>query len=116
MSTPATSRWLQSDAPTAAVEIAAHRVTVAGISWSGDGAVVQGWASEPLPAGAVVPSLTSPNIIDQAAVAGALRTALSRAGIKARRVALVIPDLAAKVSLVPFETIPQRREDLAQLI
>lgn len=116
MSTPATSRWLTTDAPTAAVEIAAHRVSVVSLAKAAGGPVVQGWASEPLPAGAIVPSLTSLNVIDQAAVVTALRAAASRAGVRGRRVALVIPDLAAKVSLVPFETVPERREELAQLI
>lgn len=108
--------WLTGDAPGAAIEIAAHRVTVLGLA-RGDGApVVQGWASEPLPAGAVVPSLTAPNIADTAAVTDALRRALARAGVKARRAGLVIPDLAAKVSLVPFDTVPERSQDLSDLI
>jgi type IV pilus assembly protein PilM len=102
------------DAPDAAIEIAAHRVTVVGLSRGA--ATVQGWASEPLPAGAVVPSLTALNIVDTGAVTAAVRQALAHAGVKARRAGLVIPDLAAKVSLVPFEKIPERRQDLAGLI
>jgi hypothetical protein len=49
-------------------------------------------------------------------VAGALRAACERAGHRPRRAALVIPDLAARVSLVRFEQLPARREDLDQLI
>lgn len=112
----ANSSWLASDAPLAAVEIAGHRVTVVSLAKGAGGPVVQGWASEALPDGAVVPSLTSLNIADAAAVGAALRRALSRAGIKGKRTGLVIPDLAAKVSLVPFETVPERQEDLAELI
>lgn len=108
--------WLSSHAPLAAVEIASHRVTAVGLARGAGGPVVQGWASEALPEGAVVPSLTSLNIADTAAVGEALRRALSRAGIKGKRAGLVIPDLAAKVSLVPFETVPERQEDLAELI
>ena len=37
-------------------------------------------------------------------------------GLKPKRVALVIPDVAAKVSLVRFEQTPSRRDDLNQLI
>ena len=108
--------WLTGDAPTAAIEIASDRVTVIGLARTAGDAAVQGWASEVLPAGAVVPSLTVPNIVDEAAVTDAVRRALARAGIKTKRAGLVIPDLAAKVSLVPFEKVPERRQDLADLI
>src|SRR5712691_7870023 len=108
--------WIASPPPDAAVEIAADRVSVAVAAERGAGLVVQSYAVEPLPAGAVVASLTSSNIHDRAAVVSALRSALNRAGARPRRVALVIPDLSAKVSLVRFDTIPARREDLDQLV
>ncbi|MEX2272956.1 MAG: pilus assembly protein PilM [Vicinamibacterales bacterium] len=110
------SRWLSSDAPSAAIEIAARRVTVVGLAKAGDGPAVQGWASEPLPEGAVVPSLNALNVQDAATVTSAVRRAIEAAGIKGRRAGLVIPDLAAKVTLVPFEKVPERRQDLAGLI
>lgn len=99
-----------------AVEIAASRVTVVGLVQGPDGPVVHGWASEPLPPGAVTPAMIAPNIADTGAVTAALQRAIARANVKVRRVALVIPDLAAKVSLVPFETVPERAEDLRELI
>jgi type IV pilus assembly protein PilM len=108
--------WIASPPPDAAVEIAADRVSVAVAAERGGGLVVQSYAVEPLPAGAVVASLTSSNIHDRAAVVSALRSALNRAGTRPRRVALVIPDLSAKVSLVRFDTLPARREDLDQLV
>lgn len=111
-----TPTWLSGDAPTTAIEIAAHRVTVLGLARGAGGAVVQGWATEPLPPGAVVPALTALNIVDTGAVTAALRTAVARAGVKGRHAGLVIPDLAAKVSLVPFDTVPERRQDLSDLI
>jgi type IV pilus assembly protein PilM len=108
--------WIASPPPDAAVEIAADRVSVAVAAERGGGLAVQAYAVEPLPAGAVVASLTSSNIHDRAAVVSALRSALNRAGTRPRRVALVIPDLSAKVSLVRFDTLPARREDLDQLV
>jgi len=108
--------WIASPPPDAAVEIAADRVSVAVATERGGGLAVQAYAVEPLPAGAVVASLTSSNIHDRAAVVSALRSALNRAGTRPRRVALVIPDLSAKVSLVRFDTLPARREDLDQLV
>lgn len=109
------SAWHSTGAPAAAVEIASHRVTVVGLG-KGAQPVVQGWASEALPDGVVVPSLTALNIVDTAAVGEALRRAMGRAGVKSRRAGLIVPDLAAKVSLVPFETVPDRSEDLSELI
>src|SRR5688500_7831093 len=108
--------WLASPPADAAVEIAPERVAVAAMSSRGSDLVVQGYAIEPLPAGAVVPSLTSPNVLDRARVVAALRTALERLGSRPRRVALIIPDVAAKVSLLRFEHVPPRREDLDQLV
>jgi Tfp pilus assembly PilM family ATPase len=108
--------WLASRPPDAAIEIAPERVSVAVVAERSRGLAVQAHASEPLPPGALVASLTSQNVHNRTLVAGALRTALDRAGVRPRRVALVIPDLAAKVSLVRFDTVPARREDLDQLV
>jgi Tfp pilus assembly PilM family ATPase len=55
-------------------------------------------------------------VVDREAVVGALRGALDRLGSRPRRTALIIPDVAAKVSLVRFEQVPARREDLDQLV
>ena len=108
--------WLASSPPDATIEIAAERVSVAVVGNRSGGVVVQAHASEPLPPGAVVASLTSQNVHNRTLVAGALRMVLDRAGVRPRRAALVIPDLASKVSLVRFDTVPARREDLDQLV
>lgn len=108
--------WIASAPPDAVVEIATDRVAVGVVGERGGGLVVQSYAVEPLPPGAVAASLTASNIPNRAVVVAALRAALDRAGTRARRVALVIPDPAAKVSLVRFDTLPARREDLDQLV
>jgi Tfp pilus assembly PilM family ATPase len=108
--------WLASSPPDAAIEIAPERVSVAVVGQRSGGLVVQAHASEALPPGSVVASLTSSNVHNRALVAGTLRSVLERAGVRPRRAALVIPDLAAKVSLVRFDTVPARREDLDQLV
>jgi Tfp pilus assembly PilM family ATPase len=110
------TNWLASAAPDAAVEIAPHAVSVAVLGARGSQPVVTAYGTAPLPAGAVVPALSGHNITDAPAVAAALREACDRAGHRPRRAALVIPDLAARVSLVRFDQIPPRREDLDQLI
>ena len=108
--------WIASAPPDAVVEIATERVAVGVVGERSGRLVVQSYAVEPLPPGAVAASLTASNIPNRPVVVAALRAALDRAGTRARRVALVIPDPAAKVSLVRFDTLPTRREDLDQLV
>ena len=108
--------WLASPPLEAALEISPAAVSVAVLGGRSGNPVVQGYAVEPLPAGAVTPSLTSTNISDRDAVGRAVTAACQSLGLKPKRIALVIPDVAAKVSLVKFEQTPSRREDLNQLI
>jgi Tfp pilus assembly PilM family ATPase len=110
------SRLLASPPPDAAIEIAADRVSAAALGTRGSGLVVNGHASEPLSPGAVVPSLTGANIHDRPAVVAAVRRAVERLGVRVRRVALVVPDTVVKVSLLRFEKVPPRRDDLDQLV
>jgi Tfp pilus assembly PilM family ATPase len=107
--------WLASPPPDAALAIAPESVSIAMLGTRGQPSV-QGYAIEPLPPGAVVGSLTAHNILDRAAVLAAVRSAIDRLGARPRRVALIIPDLAARVSLVRFDRVPARREDLDQLV
>jgi type IV pilus assembly protein PilM len=113
------SRWsfdlTEAPPPDAAVEIAARHVSAATVGRRGGQAVVTAYAVEPLPDAAVVPSLTSQNVHDRALVGAAVAKALDAVG-RPKRVGLVIPDSVAKVSLVRFEQVPPRTQDLAQLI
>jgi type IV pilus assembly protein PilM len=103
-------------APSVAVEMAADRVSAAILELRGGRPVIAAYATEPLPDGALVPSLTTANIHNRAAVLGALGHVFDRIGGRPRRVGLVIPDPVAKVSLVRFEHVPARQQDLDGLI
>src|ERR1041384_812080 len=107
--------WLASPPPDAALELAPDSVSGAVVSARGSGATVQSFAFEPLPSGALVPSLTAQNLVDRAAVGNAIRALIARIG-RPRKVALVVPDLATRVSLVRFDQVPSSRDDLDQLI
>jgi Tfp pilus assembly PilM family ATPase len=100
---------------TVALDVGASRVSAASLEWRGGQAVVAAHATEPLPDGALVPSLTALNIHDRPAVLGAVRSVLERVG-RPRRIGLIIPDVAARVSLVRFEQVPPRTRDLDQLV
>lgn len=102
--------------PDAAVEITPEGVSVAAFGGRGAEPVIGAYAIEPLPPGAVQPAVGATNIPDRAPVVAALTAACEKAGVRPQRVALVIPDPAARVSLVPFETVPARTEDFEQLL
>ena len=107
--------WLASPPPDAALELAPDSVSGAVISSRGSDATVQSFAFEPLPSGALLPSLTGQNVVDRPALVKAIKAVTDRIG-RPRKVALVIPDLATRVSLVRFDQVPASREDLDQLI
>jgi len=102
-------------APGVAVEIAANRVSAAVLEHRAGQPVVGAHAVEPLPDGALVPSLTTINTHNRTQVATALARVLERVG-RPRRVGLVVPDQIARVSLVRFEKVPARSQDLDQVI
>jgi type IV pilus assembly protein PilM len=101
--------------PSVAVEIAVGRVSAASLEWRGRQAVVAAHATEPLSETALAPNLAGPNVRDRAMIVAAVGRVLERVG-RPRRVGLVIPDAAAKVSLVKFERVPARVQDLDQLV
>jgi Tfp pilus assembly PilM family ATPase len=109
-------RWLSSRPPSAAVEITARHVTVAAVAEHGGSRVLSSHASEALPAGAVEPGLNAANVHDPAALTAALKAALDQVSPRPRRVALVLPDPVAKLSLVRFDKVPAKLQDLDQLI
>jgi type IV pilus assembly protein PilM len=100
----------------AVVEISPEAVSIAALTARGQESLVQGYAVEPLPPGAVVASLTAQNIVDQKAVVDRLRTAVARLSSRPKRVALLMPDTAGRISLVRFEQVPSRADDLEQLV
>jgi Tfp pilus assembly PilM family ATPase len=111
-----TSRWLAPSPPSVAIEIAAGRVTVVELGSGAQPAIVA-YATETLPADAVTPALTGANISKPDVVAGALKVAFDRAGLRPpRRAALVVPDAIARLSLLPFEQLPARAVDLEKLV
>jgi type IV pilus assembly protein PilM len=102
--------------PDVAIEIDSGHVAVARLAWRGTTPTITAHAAEPLPAGTVTPSLASTNLHDIDLVGRAIRQAMSRVGGRITRAALVIPDSAAKVSLIRFDTVPASSADLAELV
>lgn len=109
--------FLSAPAPGLALGIEAGRITALALSSAGGLPVVAAHAVEPLAAGVVTPGLGAGNVKNPAAAAEAIRRVLRRLGVRhQRRVALALPDSVGKVSIVRFEKVPGRQDDLEQLI
>ena len=100
----------------AAVEISARRVNAIGLAVHGSSRTITGYSTEPLADGLVTPALNALNVHDQQGLAAAVKAAVDRLMPRPRRIALVLPDTVAKVSLLRFEKAPERVQDLDQLI
>jgi Tfp pilus assembly PilM family ATPase len=108
--------WLASQPPDAAIEVAPDRLSAAVVTYRDRKPVVSAHATEPLPPGIIVPSFAATNIVDRPAAEAAMRRLIDRLPSRPKRVGLVLPDNAGKVSLVRFDQVPQRRDDLDQLV
>lgn len=102
--------------PDVAVEIDRGHVSAARVAARGGQVVVAAHATEALPDGAVAPALAAPNIPDVPLVAQAIRRVLAQVGGPAGRVALVVPDTVAKVSLLKLEKVPAKAADLQEIV
>jgi len=108
-------RLFQTPPPDVAIEIDHAQVCAARLVWRGNQAVIAAHAREPLPAGAVVPALAALNMNDVPLVAKAIGRVLAELG-KPSRVALVVPDPVAKVSLLKLEKVPAKAADLQEIV
>jgi type IV pilus assembly protein PilM len=113
---PFTASWLASPPPSVAVEITATRVLAVVLGEHGASRTIAGYAAEPLAAGLATPALNAPNVHDEPGLAAAIDGVLQKVGSRSRKIALVLPDSVAKVSLVRFEKVPVKLQDLEQLI
>ena len=110
------ARMFSTRPPAAALQIDPRQVTGVSVSDHRGRLVVSSHASEDLTAGVLTAAINAPNVHDAAALAAAIRATLDRLSPRPRRIALVLPDSIGKVSLVRFEKIPARANELDQLI
>lgn len=91
--------------PPAAVELSPECVVAAALPGKGAQPVV---AFEYLPSGAVAPGIGGQNLLAPDAVVAAMRKALDQVAPRKRAVTLVVPDLAVRVFVLDFDTLPAK--------
>jgi type IV pilus assembly protein PilM len=94
--------------PPAAVELVPEGVLAAALHAPGEPPV---YAFEPLPAGALVPSIGEPNLRAPEAVANAIHAALAQVAPRSRAVTLVLPDTAVRVFVLDFDSLPAKADE-----
>jgi type IV pilus assembly protein PilM len=99
--------------PSLVVEIAADHVAAA--HWGMRGGL-EASAIESLPAGAVMPSPVEPNVTQPDAVRSALRRLFGKVPHRGAPLALLVPDMAVRVFVLPFENLPRKADDASQLL
>jgi type IV pilus assembly protein PilM len=70
----------------------------------------------PLEAGVVTPGLKTPNLVNPAQVVAALRRTLEEVSSRERQLTVVVPDAAARVLILDFDTLPTKRQDVLPIM
>jgi type IV pilus assembly protein PilM len=70
----------------------------------------------PLPASALTPGLKVPNFADARAVAAAVQQAVGALNPRNRDLTVVVPDAAARVLLLDFDTLPTKRNEALPVV
>lgn len=102
--------------PRLACELRSEGVVAARTSTErrGSGETVMAFA--PLPDGALTPGLKVPNLANTPAVVAALENVLGATETRSRDLTLVIPDAAARVLLLDFDTLPAKRQEAIPVV
>lgn len=95
-----------------ACEIAPGRVTAARGSASG----VESTSARTISTGAIMPALTGENIVRLSEVKTAVSDVLAAVGTRGKAAVLVVPDSVARVVLLDFDTLPDKKEDAEGVI
>jgi type IV pilus assembly protein PilM len=99
--------------PAAACELSTEGVLGAATPAAGQPAV---YAFEPLPAGALVPTLSETNLPNPAIVSAAIRSVMAQVNPRVRSITLVVPDSAVRVFVLDFDTLPTRPEEALSVL
>lgn len=77
---------------------------------------VQSVSARQLPAGALAPSPNKPNLTDDKVIRSAIAEVCAKIGSPGGRLGLLMPDVAARVALLQFESLPDDRHQAETLV
>ena len=95
--------------PLIACEVTSHGVAAARVNHR-TGAL-ESMHSRDLPDGAVVPSLTTANVINPDALRSAIADTVTAVAGRPHELTAVLPDMAARVILLDFDTLPEKTSE-----
>lgn len=104
-----TTRLKTSPRPRLACELLADRVFAGRASDKRD--LVEAHTAQALPTGALAPSLTASNVLNNGLLVRAIEDALGAVSGRSREVCAVLPDAAVRVVLLDFDTLPENRDE-----
>src|SRR6516225_66418 len=109
------AQWLDvAPHPLTACEIAAGYVAAARSARAGAG--IESLAVEPIPPGAIKPSAVEMNLANAAEVRSAIQKVFARVHVKARDIALFVPDPVIRVFILHFDTFPRKASEALPLL
>jgi type IV pilus assembly protein PilM len=108
------NRSLNKNRPQVACEISADAVVAARATQHGQRLEV--YTAKELPHGAVSPGLTEANVVRGDWLRDTIKAALDEVAGHARDVVTILPDAAARVVLLDFETLPEKREEAEAVV
>ncbi len=109
------AQWLDANPhPVIACEIASNYVAAA--RWTRTGLGLDGFAIEPLPPGAILPTAAESNMINAGEVRAAVGRVFARLRAKDEEVALLVPDAVIRVFVLHFDVFPRKRDEAIPLL
>jgi type IV pilus assembly protein PilM len=100
--------------PSLACEIRPEGVVAARASTGKGGEIVMAYA--PLAEGALTPGLKVPNLANAGAMRTALESALRDVNARTKALTVVVPDAAARVLLLDFDSLPAKRQEALPVV
>ena len=100
--------------PQLACEIMPERIIAARAT--DNGTALDSFTAKNMAAGTVIPRLGEENIVSTETLRQAIGDALTTVGARSRELVAILPDAAVRVTLLDFDTLPDKRSDADEVI
>ena len=109
-------RLFVSAPPSVAVSISGSAVAAVQMDWKKGGPKFRGYGHARLEEGAVTPMANGANVVDVGSLNETIREVIGQLKIAPSRIALILPDIVGKVSIVRLVSVPSRKTDLDEVL